>query len=65
MFLDAKESSYQCTEEVNYQDDDFGNCLGRTCFFQYVLRNLYIFQMPVWVSVCLYTAKTHLMQMKD
>ncbi|XP_019808896.2 A disintegrin and metallopeptidase domain 3-like isoform X1 [Bos indicus] len=29
----AKESSYQCTEEVNYQDDDFGNCLGRTCFF--------------------------------
>ena len=47
MFLVAKESSYQCTEEVNFQSDIFGNCHGRACFFQYVFRNLYIFQMPV------------------
>ena len=65
MFLVAEESSYQCTEEVNYQDDMFGNCRGKVCFFRYVFKNLYIFQMPVWVSVCLYTVKNHLMQMKD
>ena len=47
MFLVAEESSYQCTEEVNYQDDMFGNCRGKPCYFQYVFKNLYIFQMPV------------------
>lgn len=47
MFLDAKEASYQCAEEVNYQGDVFGNCLGKPWFFLYVFKNLYIFQMPV------------------
>ena len=65
MFLVAKESSYQCTQEVNFQQDEFGNCKGKVCTFWYVFRNLYIFQMPVWVSMCVYTAKTHLMQVKD
>ena len=47
MFLVAKESSYQCTQEVNFQQDEFGNCKGKVCTFWYVFRNLYIFQMPV------------------
>nr|CAI9707768.1 unnamed protein product [Rangifer tarandus platyrhynchus] len=29
----AKESSYQCTQEVNFQEDEFGNCNGRSCTF--------------------------------
>ncbi|XDA89988.1 hypothetical protein R6Z07M_019591 [Ovis aries] len=29
----AKEASYQCAEEVNYQGDVFGNCLGKPCVF--------------------------------
>ncbi|KAJ1066821.1 hypothetical protein K5549_019474, partial [Capra hircus] len=33
----AEESSYQCTEEVNYQDDMFGNCRGKVCFFRQLL----------------------------
>ena len=46
MFLVAKEASYQCTEEVNFQSDVFGNCQGKGCSFRYVFRNFYIFQMP-------------------
>ncbi|KAM7227180.1 hypothetical protein CapIbe_021593 [Capra ibex] len=33
----AEESSYQCTEEVNYQDDVFGNCRGKPCYFHQLL----------------------------
>ncbi|KAB0340604.1 hypothetical protein FD754_022995, partial [Muntiacus muntjak] len=29
----AKESTYQCTQEVNFQQDKFGNCNGRSCTF--------------------------------
>ena len=65
MFLVAKEASYQCTEEVNFQSDVFGNCQGKGCSFRYVFRNFYIFQMPAWVFVCLYTVKSNLVQMKN
>ncbi|KAG5194464.1 hypothetical protein JEQ12_013261 [Ovis aries] len=30
----AREASYQCTEEVNFQNDPYGNCLGRACTFR-------------------------------
>uniref|UniRef100_A0A8C6CTN0 Uncharacterized protein n=1 Tax=Moschus moschiferus TaxID=68415 RepID=A0A8C6CTN0_MOSMO len=33
----AKESSYQCTQEVNYQNDYFGNCRGKSCMFHQLL----------------------------
>ncbi|KAB0373163.1 hypothetical protein FD755_014822 [Muntiacus reevesi] len=33
----AKESSYQCTEEVNFLNDVFGNCQGRPCYFHQLL----------------------------
>ncbi|XP_043310261.1 A disintegrin and metallopeptidase domain 3-like [Cervus canadensis] len=33
----AKESTYQCTQEVNFQQDKFGNCNGRSCTFSQVL----------------------------
>ncbi|XP_043310527.1 A disintegrin and metallopeptidase domain 3-like isoform X4 [Cervus canadensis] len=33
----AKESSYQCTQEVNFLNDLFGNCRGRPCYFHQLL----------------------------
>ncbi|XP_057553457.1 A disintegrin and metallopeptidase domain 3-like [Hippopotamus amphibius kiboko] len=33
----AKESSYVCAQEVNYQFDNFGNCKGRRCIFSNLL----------------------------
>lgn len=63
MFSVARGSTYLCTQEVNFQADDYGNCNNGRCSYRYVFRKLYIFQMHVYVCVC--TAKGHLLEMND
>ena len=48
-FSDAKGPNYVCMQEVNSENDKFGNCHGR-CHYRYTLNKLYLFH--VWYVQC-------------